>query len=94
MFISLRYLSDAEYKFIYYRRKYMDVRNCRGCGKLFNYVAGPIMCPSCREALEAKFQEVKTYIQDNRGVTVQQVSEACDIDGGQIRHGQQPEQCL
>lgn len=63
----------------------MDVRNCRGCGKLFNYVAGPIMCPSCREALEAKFQEVKKYIQDNRGVTVQDVSEACDIDAGQVR---------
>ncbi len=63
----------------------MDVRNCRGCGKLFNHISGPFICPACREKLEEKFQEVKKYIQDNPGVGVKQVSEACDIDGGQIR---------
>ena len=63
----------------------MDVRNCRTCGKLFNYVSGPFMCPACRENLENKFQEVKKYIQDNRGVGVKDVAEACDVDAGQIR---------
>ncbi|MBO4898936.1 MAG: flagellar protein [Lachnospiraceae bacterium] len=63
----------------------MDVRNCRGCGKLFNYVSGPFMCPACREKLEEKFQEVKKYIQENKGVTVSAVAEACDIDSNQIR---------
>ena len=32
----------------------MNVRNCRKCGAIFNYVMGPIMCPACRDALEAK----------------------------------------
>ncbi|MCR5595132.1 MAG: transposase [Lachnospiraceae bacterium] len=63
----------------------MDVRNCRGCGKLFNYISGPLMCPACRENLEKKFQEVKLYIQDNKGVTVKDVAEACEVDPGQIR---------
>ena len=63
----------------------MDVRNCRGCGKLFNYVSGPFMCPACREKLEEKFQEVKKYIQENRGVTVADVAEACEVDANQIR---------
>jgi len=25
------------------------------CGHIFNYVAGPILCPHCREKMEAKF---------------------------------------
>ena len=36
----------------------MNVRNCRKCGTIFNYVMGPIVCPACREALEEKFKEV------------------------------------
>ncbi len=63
----------------------MDVRNCRSCGKMFNYVSGPFICPACKEELEKKFQEVKKYIQDNRGVGVKDVAEACDVDPGQIR---------
>lgn len=63
----------------------MNVRNCKKCGRLFNYVVGLPVCPSCKDALEGKFQEVKKYIQDNRGATVQQVSEACEVEESQIR---------
>ncbi len=63
----------------------MDVRNCRNCGKLFNYLSGPHICPACREALEEKFKEVKKYIQDHKGVTIPEVSEACEVDPQQIR---------
>ena len=41
------------------------------CGHIFNYVAGPILCPHCREKMEAKFQEVKEYIRANPGVGIQ-----------------------
>ena len=37
----------------------MNVRNCKKCGKLFNYVSGAPVCPACKDALEKKFQEVK-----------------------------------
>lgn len=63
----------------------MNVRNCKVCGRIFNYVAGPVTCPSCREKMEAKFQEVKEYIRAHRGAGIQEVSEACDVDGAQIR---------
>lgn len=62
----------------------MNVRNCRKCGRIFNYVAGNILCPRCREEMEKKFQEVKSYIRENPGVGVQDVSEACDVDRNQI----------
>lgn len=58
----------------------MDIRNCRNCGNIFNYLSGPLVCPACRESLEAKFQEVKQYIEEHPGVGIKQVSEACDVE--------------
>ena len=63
----------------------MNVRNCRKCGTIFNYVKGPIVCPACREALEAKFKEVKQYIQEHPGVGIQQTSRECEVEVSQIQ---------
>ncbi|MCI6713920.1 MAG: flagellar protein [Lachnospiraceae bacterium] len=63
----------------------MNVRNCRKCGRLFNYVSGPPICMQCREALEAKFQEVKKYIQEHAHASIPEVSEACDVSTNQIQ---------
>lgn len=62
----------------------MNIRNCRNCGRIFNYVAGSIICPACRESMEAKFQEVKEYIREHKGVGIAQVAEACDVEASQI----------
>ena len=63
----------------------MDIRNCRNCGNIFNYLSGPIVCPACKESLEAKFQEVKLYIEEHPGVGIKQVSDACDAETSQIQ---------
>lgn len=63
----------------------MNVRNCRSCGSIFNYVTGQVICPACREKLEKKFQEVKEYIRANKGVGINDVAEACDVEVSQIR---------
>ena len=63
----------------------MDIRNCRNCGNIFNYLSGPIVCPACKESLEAKFQEVKLYIEEHPGVGIKQVSDACDVETSQIQ---------
>lgn len=63
----------------------MNVKNCRLCGRIYNYVAGPNICPACRDGMEAKFQEVKEYIRSHKGCGIQEVSEACDVEPGQIR---------
>ena len=63
----------------------MEVRNCRGCGRLFNYIGGMgFLCPACMEQLEEKFQQVKKYIRDNPRATMQQVSEDNEVSVGQI----------
>ena len=61
----------------------MDVRTCKKCKRLFNYLSGPTICPSCRD--EAKFQEVKQYIEEHRGSTMHEVAEACEVEVQQIR---------
>ena len=63
----------------------MNVRNCRKCGRLFNYALGPMICPQCRDGLEAKFKEVKTYIQEHPNCGISEVSRECDVEVGQIQ---------
>ncbi len=64
----------------------MEVKNCRQCGRLFNYVGGSYrnLCPNCIRALEEEFEIVKEYIRDNRDATMSQISEACDVSVKQI----------
>lgn len=63
----------------------MEVRNCKGCGKLFNYLSGPPLCPNCVRALDSKFEEVKEYVYDHPGAGMQEVSEEMNVPLAQIK---------
>ena len=63
----------------------MNVRNCRKCGKIFNYVVGLPLCSSCLQVEENKFQDVKNYVYEHKGADITEVSEACDVEPSQIR---------
>ncbi len=63
----------------------MNVKTCKKCRRLFNYVMGPYYCPICREKEEDKFQEVKKYVQENGRCGIQEVAEACDVTIKQIQ---------
>jgi flagellar operon protein (TIGR03826 family) len=63
----------------------MNVRNCRKCGKLFNYMMGMPICPACKDKLEETFQEVKKYIREHRMADIKEVAEACDVEPNQIQ---------
>ena len=64
----------------------MDVRNCRMCGKLYNFIGGPYrnLCPNCIEKMEKKVDEVKEYIEEHKAATINEVSEECDVSSRQI----------
>ncbi|SHO49476.1 flagellar protein [Anaerocolumna xylanovorans] len=62
----------------------MDVRNCKNCGKLFNYIGGQPLCPTCMKALDDKFDQVKEYIYDHPRAGVQEVAEENDVTTMQI----------
>ena len=63
----------------------MDVRACKNCGKLFNYLSGPPICMACRDELENKFQEVKEYIYQNPHASIQTISENNDVPIRQLQ---------
>ncbi len=63
----------------------MEVRNCKGCGKLFNYLSGPPLCPSCAKALDLKFEEVKSYVYDHPRCDMQEVSDEMEVSISQIK---------
>lgn len=63
----------------------MEVRNCRSCGRLYNYIGGQYrLCPDCLQALEDKFQEVKQYIDEHRQSPMKKISEDCGVSTKQI----------
>lgn len=62
----------------------MDVRNCKNCGKLFQFVGKPI-CPACNKKLEDKFFEVRDYIYANPTANMGKVSEEMDVPIQQIK---------
>ena len=63
----------------------MDVRSCKNCGRLFNYLQGPPLCQACRKKLEDKFTEVRNYIRENDSATMQEISDAMEISVKQIK---------
>lgn len=63
----------------------MDVRNCKKCRKLFNYIGGQPMCPSCMAELEDEFQKVKTYLRDNPNALMVTIAEVNEVSVQQIK---------
>lgn len=62
----------------------MEVRNCKGCGKLFNYMGGAPLCATCAKKLEDKFDLVKAYLYDHPGAGIQEISEEFEVSVNQI----------
>lgn len=56
-----------------------DVRNCRRCGKIFNYIGGPPICPACREMDEEDYKRVKEYLYQHPGASMTEVSTTLDV---------------
>lgn len=63
----------------------MEVRNCRKCGRMFNYMEGVPLCPNCIKEAEEKFVQVKGYIYENPGANINVVAEENDVSVKQIK---------
>lgn len=63
----------------------MEVRACKQCKKLFNYLSGAPICPGCKAKLEEKFQKVKEYVREHPKEGIAEVAEANEVSTNQIR---------
>jgi len=62
-----------------------DVRNCRRCGRMYNYLSGPPICIDCKNADEEIFKKVKEYLYDKPGSSLAQVSMDLDVTVEKIK---------
>lgn len=63
----------------------MDVKNCKSCKRLFNYISGPQICPACASQLEEKFQKVKEYIREVPHATMEAIADENEVSVKQIK---------
>lgn len=57
----------------------MEVKVCRSCKRIFQYVAGPEICHECREAEEELFQKVKAYLKEHPGANTYEINQETGI---------------
>lgn len=63
----------------------MDIRNCRGCGKMIQYMgSGPLMCVECRKKLDESFARVKEYLKEYPNCSINELSENAEVSITQI----------
>ncbi|MDF2925416.1 MAG: flagellar protein [Paenibacillaceae bacterium] len=62
----------------------LNVGNCSRCGKI--YVKNVIhdVCPACVKEFDKMYEVAAQYLRDNRGATIQQLSDATEIPFRQI----------
>jgi len=56
----------------------MNLKNCKSCGKLFDYTGNPL-CPECVKKDEEDFEKVKEYLEDNPTANVNNISEETEV---------------
>lgn len=62
-----------------------DARNCRRCGRMYNYIGGPPICIDCKNADEEIFKKVKEYLYDKPGATLAEVSMDVEVSVEKIK---------
>ena len=64
----------------------MAIINCRKCHKVFEAFSGfSSVCPQCIVKEEEDFKRVKSFVWDHPGVTVDEVSQICDVSPHDVR---------
>ena len=61
----------------------LDLRNCKSCGRAFQYSGDPI-CNRCQGSVEEEYKRVKEYLYENPGASVGEVSEATEVSEKRI----------
>ncbi|NLG89099.1 MAG: flagellar operon protein YvyF [Clostridiaceae bacterium] len=52
-----------------------EIKYCRECRKIFQYVSGPVLCPVCRKIDEEEFEKVRKFLREFPGANMQEVSD-------------------
>jgi flagellar operon protein (TIGR03826 family) len=61
-----------------------EIRYCRQCRKMFQYVAGSVLCPVCKKIDEEEFEKVRNFLRDFPGANMQEVSSNTGVSPNKI----------
>lgn len=61
-----------------------DIRNCKQCGKMFQYTGITKICAKCAREDDELFKIVKEYVYDHPGCTITEVSEETEVNEDRI----------
>lgn len=62
----------------------MELKNCKRCNKLFQYVVGKPICPLCKQREEEAFQLVKDFLRENPKSSLAEVHQETKVSIKQI----------
>jgi flagellar operon protein (TIGR03826 family) len=61
----------------------MNVANCPRCGRVFVKGFNEV-CPNCQKEIDLQYEKCLKFLRDNRGTTINELSEATEITIRQI----------
>ena len=61
-----------------------EIKYCRECRKIFQYVTGPVLCPVCRKKDEEEFEKVRKFLREFPGANMQEVSDNTGVSPAKI----------
>lgn len=61
-----------------------EVKNCKMCKRMFQYVSGSMLCPTCKQLDEQDFDKVREFLRDFPGATTQEVSDNTEVSPTKI----------
>ncbi|MCT4595410.1 MAG: MerR family transcriptional regulator [Anaeromicrobium sp.] len=57
-----------------------ELKNCKKCGRIFQYTGITKICERCRRTEDESFKTVREYIYDNPGANLAEVSEETGVE--------------
>ena len=61
----------------------LDVRNCRRCGRLFNF-RGRYDCPACIIEMDERYDRVRRFLMDNPRANIDEICDGCEVDKADV----------
>ncbi len=61
-----------------------EIRYCKNCRKMFQYVTGIQLCPVCKQIDEEEYEKVRTFLRDFPGANMKEVSENTGVSPNKI----------
>lgn len=61
-----------------------EIKYCKVCRKMFQYVTGPQLCPACKKIDEEEFEKVRTFLRDFPGANMKEVADNTGVSPNKI----------